>query len=241
MDFEGLEKLFDSKTKALVLCNPHNPIGIEWDKETLSRLAAICRSHGVLIFSDEIHSPLSLFGHRHNTFTSVGEDAAAVGLVFAGPTKAYNLAGLSGTAYCIIPEENKRKEYLSYLSDRKLSEPSIPTIVSTIASYTSPTGWLPSLKTYLEGNVEEVMKFFDEKKLGIVPFRPEASFLVWLDCTKLPMEDEELIPFFRDKAGVVLSSGSSYGPGGEGHLRMNVGCPRSVLRKALDRIASSLG
>ena len=235
MDLDGLVKLFDGRTKALVLCNPHNPCGILWDRDTLATLADICERHGVIVFSDEIHADLALYGRKHIPFCSVSESAQRNGLIFSGPTKAFNLAGVGNTAYCIIPDKEKRERYLGSLRNQKLYEPSIMTLVATIAAYTSQTGWLQALKTYLEGNTEQVMQFFNDNPMGITPIRPEASFLVWLDCRELGLPQDKLMEMFRE-AGLVLSNGASYGVGGEGFVRMNIGCPRSLLHEALERI-----
>ena len=239
MDFEGLERLFDARTKVLVVCNPHNPCGILWDRETLEHLAEICERHGVLVFSDEIHADFALWGRTHVPFCSAGDAAARVGLMFGGPTKAFNLAGLYGTAFCVIPDSEKRERYLGALKAAKLYEPSIPTLVSLIAAYTSESGWLPALKEYIQGNIDFVMEFFAQNDLGIRPIRPEASFLVWLDCRALGLGQEELLSRFRDDAGVYLNDGASYGVGGEGFVRLNIGCPRSVLRAALSQIKAA--
>ena len=236
MDLEGLENLIDEKTKALVLCNPHNPCGILWDRETLAKLAEICERHGVIVISDEIHGDLALYGRSHTPFCSVSDAAARVGLIFAGPTKAFNLAGLSGTAYCIIPDREKRERYLGSLRNAKLDEASIPTIEAVLAAYREDTAWLESLKRYLEGNIARVERFFADNDLGIKPIRPEASFLVWLDCRSLGLSQDELMDTFRNKAKIIPSNGASYGVGGEGFLRLNIGCPASVLEEALTRI-----
>ena len=241
MDFEGLEKLFDAKTKALVLCNPHNPIGLLWDRETLVKLAEICERHGVIVISDEIHGDLALYGRTHTPFCSVSEAAARVGLIFAGPTKAFNLAGLSGTAFCIIPDREKREKYLGTLRNAKLDEASIPTIEAVLAAYRKDTAWLESLKRYIEGNIARVERFFADNNLGIKPLRPEASFLVWLDCRALGLPQDELMDLFRTRAKIIPSNGASYGPGGEGFVRLNIGCPASVLDEALSRIRQALG
>lgn len=241
MDLEGLERLIDSRTKALVLCNPHNPIGLLWDRESLARLAEICDRHGVIVISDEIHGDLALYGRRHTPFCSISETAARVGLIFAGPTKAFNLAGLSGTAFCIIPDREKREKYLGALRNAKLDEAPIPTIEATIAAYRKDTAWLESLKRYIENNIALVEQFFAENDLGIKPLRPEASFLVWLDCRALGLPQDELMDLFRTRAKVIPSNGASYGSGGEGFIRLNIGCPASVLNEALSRIRQALG
>ena len=239
MDLEGLERLFDARTKAVVLCNPHNPCGILWDRETLAALAEVCERHGVLVLSDEIHGDLALYGRRHIPFCSVSEAAARIGMIFAGPTKAFNLAGLSGTAYSIIPDREKREKYKAFLGNQKLGEPSVFTIVSTIAAYTHEPDWLEALKRYLEGNIGRVVAFFENNNLGIKAVRPEASFLVWLDCRALGLPQAELMRRFSEDAGILLNNGASYGTGGEGFVRLNVGCPASVVDEALARIAKA--
>ena len=236
MDFEGLEKLFDEKTKALLLCNPQNPVGILWDKETLSTLAEICERHGVIVFSDEIHGDLALYHKKHTPFCSVSDAASRVGMIFAGPTKAFNLAGLTGTAYCIIPDKEKRERYLGGLRNAKLDEASVMTIEAVIAAYREDTSWLESLKRYIEGNIFQVEKFVATHDLGIKSIRPQASFLIWLDFRELGLSQEELMERFIKEAKVIPSNGISYGPGGEGFVRLNLGCPLSVLQEALNRI-----
>lgn len=236
MDFEGLEGLMDERTKMLVLCNPQNPCGTLWDKESMVRLAEVCERHGVIVISDEIHGDLSLYGRKLVPFCSVSEAAARIGMIFTGPTKAFNLAGISNTAYFIIPDKEKRERYLATLSRAKLNEASIPTLVAVTSAYREDTTWLEALKRYIEGNVERVMQFFAEHELGMVPLRPEASFLVWIDCRKLGLTQEVLLERFNKGAKIIPSNGSSYGTGGEGFIRLNIGCPRSVLEEALERI-----
>ena len=171
----------------------------------------------------------------------MSDAAARVGLIFAGPTKAFNLAGLSGTAFCIIPDREKREKYLGMLRNAKLDEASIPTIEAVLAAYRKDTAWLESLKRYIEGNIARVERFFADNNLGIKPLRPEASFLVWLDCRALGLPQDELMDLFRTRAKVIPSNGASYGSGGEGFIRLNIGCPASVLDEALSRIRQALG
>ena len=237
MDFDGLEKILSqTDAKVLVLCNPHNPVGIVWDPDTLRRIASLCLRKGVVVISDEIHADLTLPGYRHTPFCSVSEDAAAVGLVFASPTKSFNLAGLSMTAYCVIPNKELRERYLKHLRDLKLDEAPIPSMVATIAAYTEGAPWLRSLREYLQGNIREVVGFFSNNDLGIKAIQPQASFLVWLDCRAMGLSQDNLMKFFSEKAGLLLSNGAMYGAGGEGFVRMNIGCPRTVVREALERI-----
>ena len=237
MDFDGLERILSSTdAKMLVLCNPHNPVGIVWEPDALRRIATLCLQKGIIVISDEIHCDLTLPGIRHTPFCSVSEDAAAVGLVFASPTKSFNLAGLSMTAYCVIPNEKLREPYLKQLRNTKLDEAPIPSMVATIAAYTEGAPWLQSLREYLQGNIEEVIGFFSKNDLGIKAIPPQASFLVWLDCRAMGLSQEELMRFFSDQAGLLLSNGAMYGQGGEGFVRMNIGCPRKIVKEALERI-----
>ena len=237
MDFDGLERILSSTdAKMLVLCNPHNPVGIVWEPDALRRIATLCRQKGIIVISDEIHCDLTLPGIRHTPFCSVSEDAAAIGLVFASPTKSFNLAGLSMTAYCVIPNEKLREPYLKQLRNTKLDEAPIPSLVATIAAYTEGAPWLQSLREYLQGNIEEVIGFFSKNDLGIKTIPPQASFLVWLDCRAMGLSQEELMRFFSDQAGLLLSNGAMYGQGGEGFVRMNIGCPRKIVKEALERI-----
>ena len=236
MDFDGLEHLLaTAHPKMLVLCNPHNPAGIVWDHDDLRRIASICRQKGVLVISDEIHADLTLPGYRHTPFCSVSDDAAAVGLVFAGPTKSFNLAGVSMTAYCVIPNKELREPYLNHLRNLKLDEAPIASLVATIAAYTEGAPWLQSLREYLQGNIQTVIDFFSSHDLGIKAIPPQASFLVWLDCRKMGLTQDELMKFFSDK-GLLLSNGAMYGQGGEGFVRMNIGCPRKMVKEALGQL-----
>lgn len=241
MDLEALEQLIDDRTKMLVLCNPSNPCGIHWERETLVQLADICDRHGVIVVSDEIHSDLTLYGIPHVPFCSVSEAATRVGMIFTGPTKSFNLAGLTGTAYCVIPNQELRKRYTNTLENCKMEEASIPTIVATIAAYRNDTRWLEALKHYIEGNVQRALDFFSENQMGMIAFRPSASFLMWIDCRSLGLPQTDLMNRFKDGAKVILSNGASYGPGGEGFVRMNLGCPASLLDEALSRIAQEFG
>lgn len=241
MDLEGLERILaGGGVKALVLCNPHNPIGVLWPREELVALASLCERYGVQVFSDEIHGDLALYGRRHTPFTSVSEAAARIGLVFAAPTKAFNLAGVTGTAYCVIPSPELRSQYRDWLRSAKLDEAPIFSIVAILAAYRQDTRWLDSLKRYLEGNIDCVVRFFEQNQLGIKAIQPEASFLVWLDCRALGLPQDRLMQFFADEAGIILNNGASYGTGGEGFVRLNIGCPASVVEEALRRIQAAL-
>ena len=236
MDFDGLEQVIDDRTKMLVLCNPSNPCGIHWERETLVRLAEICERHGIIVISDEIHSDLTLYGVQHVPFFSVSETAAKVCLMFGSPTKSFNIAGLAGTGFCVIPNPELRERFAATLVNSKLDEPPIPTLVATIAAYRDDTRWIEALKRYIEGNIRRASEFFAENQMGMKAFQPHTSFLLWIDCRALGLSQDQLMARFKDGAKVILNNGVSYGPGGEGFVRMNLGCPVSTLDEALGRI-----
>lgn len=240
MDFDGLDRLYDKRMKLLVLCNPHNPVGIIWSGETLARLAEWCDRHGVLVVSDEIHADLALYGKHHTPFCNVSETAARVGIQLGSPTKTFNIPGITGTAYCVIPDPDKRKRFRETLENVKMAEPSIPTLVATIAGYTHEPLWLNAVREYLGENAARVGRFFEERDLRIRPVLPQASFLVWLDCRALGLPQDELVALFNEKAGVVVNNGAGYGTGGEGFVRLNIGCPRSIVDEALERVARAV-
>ena len=219
-----------------MLCNPQNPVGILWPRETLVRLADLCARHGVTVISDEIHSDLPLFGKPHLPFCSVSDTAARIGLIFASPSKSFNIAGMACTAYCIIPNPELRKRYMDGLHNAKLAEAPVLSAIATIAAYSHEPVWLNDLIKYLEGNVLRVEEFFREHDLGIRAIRPEASFLVWLDGRAKGLSQEKLLSWFQDEAGILVNNGAGYGTGGEGFIRLNIGCPRSLVDEALERL-----
>ncbi len=240
MNFEQLEELMkDDKTKLMILCNPHNPGGMMWGAEDLKKIAHLAATHGVIILADEIHCDLALYGNKHVPYLSVSEEAAQTGIIFTGPTKTFNLAGV-GAAQCYIINPEIREKFFGYMKNRKLVEVHIPTLELTMAGYNNPTDWLEALRHYIEKNVDYVCDFVERELPGIKAYRPEASFLMWLDCNGLGLGEEELMDLFQEKAGILLNNGAHYGPGGEGHVRMNIGCPLSVVKNAMERLKKAL-
>lgn len=238
MDFEGLERIMrEQKPRGLVLCNPHNPAGIVWPRETLKQLADICARNNCIVFVDEIHADLALPGHEHVPFCTLGDEAAQNCVMLLSPTKAFNLAGFI-TAHAVIPNESLRKPLEEYMRARKLDEAHLLAPLLTESAYTHPTTWLEEVVQYIQGNVDLLMTYFRDNIPSITPLAPEASFLVWLDCTALGKSQDELMDLFNNQAKVVVNNGAPYGPGGEGHVRINVACPRSVLQEALERISN---
>ena len=222
-----------------LLCNPHNPIGICWSREWLQELAHYCYEHHILVISDEIHSDLALFGHKHIPFASVSEEAAMNSITFMAPTKTFNMAGII-SAYSIIPNPDIRERYYHWLDTNELSEPNIFAPIATIAAYRKGEAWRQQLIQYIEQNILFAEQYVAHHLPQVKVVRPEASFLLWLDCRMLGLSHEALIDLFVNRARLALNDGEMFGHGGEGFMRMNVGCPRAVLQQALERLRDAI-
>ncbi|TWP27959.1 putative C-S lyase [Apibacter muscae] len=239
MDLEGLEKLITEKSKILMLSNPHNPGGRVWTKEELTQLAEICYKHKVLVISDEIHSDLVLTGNKHIPFASVSEKAEQNSITFNAPSKTFNIAGIV-TSYSIIKNEEIRKKYHHYLVSSELNEGTIYAYLALQTVYEKCEDWMIELKEYIEANIEFVDDFLKKNIPQIKAMKPEASFLLWLDCRELNLSQKELTSLFINKSHLALNDGSMFGKEGTGFMRMNVGCPRITLEKALNQLKSIL-
>lgn len=239
MNFENLEKVADEKCRLLILSNPHNPGGIVWNRETLVRLADFCFRRHILVISDEIHCDMALWGNRHIPFASVSDEAAACSITFGAPSKTFNIAGIV-SSYAIVPDDVIREKFFSWLASNELNEPTLFSPIATVAAFTQGDEWRKAMLSYIEGNVEFVIGYCSRNIPLIRPMRPQASFLVWLDCRALKLDHEHLIDLFVNKARLALNDGEMFGKGGEGFMRMNVASPRSVLEEAVERLRKAV-
>lgn len=239
MDFNNLEQVCDDKCRLLILSNPHNPAGIVWNRETLQRLAHFAKEHHLIVISDEIHADMALFGNKHIPFASVSEEAAEVSITFGAPTKTFNMAGIV-SSWSIIPNEELRKPFYHWLSANELDEPNMFAPIATIAALQQGEEWRQQMLHYVEGNINILIDYCQQHIPQIKPLRPQASFLVWLDCRELGLNHKELLDLFINQAHLALNDGEMFGPGGEGFMRLNVGTQRSVLKEALERLKEAL-
>lgn len=238
MDFEHLESIIDG-CRMLILSNPHNPAGIAWSKESLCRLSEICERHGIIVISDEIHSDMPLFGHRHIPFATVSDQAKKISITFAAPSKTFNIAGVV-SSYAIVPDDSLRARFFGWLEASEMNAPSLFAPIATQAAYTHGDGWLEQMLAYLEGNIRFVEKFCEENIPAIHPMRPQASFLVWLDCRGLGLDHDSLVRLFVKDASLALNDGEIFGPGGEGYMRLNVGTDRGTLEIAMKALHKAI-
>jgi len=238
-DLEDLEKKAKLGAKMLILSNPHNPVGRAWTRQELSGLAELCLKYNIIIISDEIHSDLVLPGYKHTATAGISEEIAASTITCYAPSKTFNLAGLSSSSL-VIPDKELRDKFQKQLEILHIGGGNIFGTEASIAAYSKGEEWLRQLLIYLQKNVELVLDRFDGEKLPIKAIAPEATYMTWLDCREMKMCGKELNDFFVNKAGVGMNEGSMFGPGGEGYMRINIACPRSVVLKALDNIENAL-
>ena len=231
IDFEDFEEKIATGVKVFILCNPHNPIGRVWTCEELERLVEICESYGVYIISDEIHADLIFKGYKHNTLLNVAPYYKDKIITCTAPSKTFNIAGLY-ISNIIIANNELRKQY----TDLFYAKPNVLGAHALIAAYTKGEEWLEEMLVYIENNYNYLVNYINENIPKIKVTKQEGTFLTWLDCRELNLDDEQLSRFFIDKAKVICSQGLEFGNGGSGYMRMNIACPLDTLKEALDRI-----
>ena len=239
MDLKDLEYKITDRTRMFILCNPHNPGGRTWDADTLIKVAEICHKHGVLVVSDEIHSDMALPGNVHTPFASVSELAEQNSITYMAPSKTFNMAGLVSSSY-IIPNSEIRKKFSDFMDNSELANGNIFAYVAAQAAYENGTEWLTEMIRYIQGNVNYIVEFLEKNVPQIKPMIPQASFLIWLDCAGLEMNSHQLQEFMVKEARLGLNKGTTFGPGGEQHLRLNIGCSREVLKQAMEQLKSAI-
>lgn len=239
MDFDNLAQVCDEKCRLLILANPHNPCGITWDKGTLQKLAHFAKEHNLIVISDEIHCDMAIFGNKHIPFATVSDEAAEVSITFSAPSKTFNIAGVV-SSWVVVPNDTMRQKFFHWLEASELNEATMFSPIATMAAFQHGEPWRQEMLAYLEDNIDFVINYCKEKMPKIRPVRPQASYLVWLDCRGLGISHSELIDLFEHKAHLLLNEGSMFGKEGEGFMRLNVGCPRATLRQALDQLLEAI-
>ena len=239
MDFDSLARGIDSKTKMIIISNPHNPVGRVWTPEELNRLADICLKHNIVIISDEIHCDLILPGFTHTPIASLSEEIAENTVTLISPSKTFNIAGLS-TSSVIIQNPVLRKSFNRIVENLHIGNGNIFGNMASIAAYSHGHEWLDSLLDYIDNNVEFVKNYCNKMIPEIIPVQPEATYMIWLDCRKLGMLRKDLQNFFVTKAEVGMNEGSTFGPGGEGFMRMNLGATHQTVMRAMEQIEKAI-
>ena len=237
MDMEAFRR--DVKgCKVFILCNPHNPGGVVWTEEELKEVAEICYEEGVLVFSDEIHADLTLPPQKHRPFAMVSEKARMNSVTFMSPSKAFNMPGLTAS-HALVFNSKLRRKFHAYLESCELDLGHVFAFLAVESAYSHGTEWLDQCLAYIQGNIDYVDEFTKQNTPKIKVIRPQASFLVWLDCREMGLSQDALNDFFIDKAHLALNNGVAFGEEGEGFMRLNVASPRSVLEQAMKQLADA--
>ncbi len=234
IDWEDFERKAEG-CKLFLLCHPHNPGGRVWKREELIRMAEICQRKGVLVVSDEIHADLTLHGYTHIPFASSCEAAAQNSITFASPSKSFNMAGLT-SSYAIIPNPDIRERFATFLENSELNLGHLFSFISVAAAYSHGTKWLDQCLDYIQGNIDYVEQTLAHEMPRICIIRPQASYLIFLDCRALGLTSEALNRFFVEDAHLALNEGAMFGKPGEGFMRLNVASPRSVIAQAMHQL-----
>ena len=240
MDFEDMEKqIVEEGVKFYILCNPHNPVGRVWKKEELEKVAEICHRHGVTVISDEIHCDLTHKG-KHIPFYSVSDKAKEVSMAFYSSGKTFNLPAMH-SAYALFNSKEMQDKYTKISESQNRGDANAFGIEANIAAFTKSEDWYQEMMEYIEENIDYVADFINDNLSPKVKVRkPEATFLMWLDCRGLNMEQEELNNFFKTKAKLLLNDGEIFGQEGRGFMRLNIATPRYLLEKAMKQLKKAV-
>ncbi len=238
IDFNDLEdKLKDAKM--FILSNPHNPGGSVWTKEELKKLGELCVDNNVLIMSDEIHADLVFSEYTFTPLASISEAIANYTVTFIAPSKTFNMAALS-TSSVITSNKELKEKYDKVLDTIHVGMGNVFGTVASEAAYNQGDEWLDQLMEYLSGNLDLMQDFFEERIPEIRMIRPEGTYLVWLDCSELNLNDKDLKDFMINDAGLGFNDGRMFGTGGDGFMRMNIACPRQIILDALIRLEKAV-
>jgi len=236
-DFQKLESAITPRTKLLILCSPHNPVGRVFSREELTMLADICIRKNLLIISDEIHCDLLFDGRRHIPIASLSEEIAQRTITLMAPSKTFNLAGLK-CSFMIVKNPSLRSQ-IEEGRRGLVGCPSLLSMEAAYAAYADGFGWLQQLIVYLQENRDFLVSFLREEIPSIKIFPPQGTYLAWLDCRELG-ENCNPYEFFLEKAKIAFNDGRAFGSRGTGFVRMNFGCPRSTLEQALERMRKAV-
>lgn len=240
VDFADLEeKLADPQTTLMLLCNPHNPVGKIWDRETLAGIGELCAKYHVLVLSDEIHCDLTDPGYEYIPFASVSEACRDNSVTCLAPTKAFNLAGLQ-TAAVVAPNPVIRHKLNRGLNTDEVAEPNAFAVEAAVAAFGKGGEWLEELREYLYRNKQYVRDFVERELPRIRVVSSHATYLLWLDCGGITEDGGELAAFIRRDSGLYLTEGEEYGSCGRQFIRLNAACPRERLAEGMERLKGSM-
>ncbi|MFC3886724.1 MalY/PatB family protein [Bacillus songklensis] len=235
MDFADLEEKLAQGVKMMILCSPHNPGGRVWTAEELQRVYELCQRHGVILLSDEIHADLVYKPHKHIPIASLHRDGESNIITFIAPSKTFNLAGLQASAV-IIDNKELREKYNRIQRKQGFFSLNLFGIVGMEAAYRGGEGWLENLLSYLQDNIQYASDFIRNRLPKLKLVEPEGTYLIWIDCRGLGLSDAKIRTLLLEKGKLAVEPGTKYGRQGSGFIRLNIGCPRELLKDGLDRL-----
>lgn len=239
MDYADFEKkIVENDVKLFLLCNPHNPVGRVWTKEELEKVGDICLKHNVLVVSDEIHADF-VFKGQHQVFTAIKKEYEDITLTCTAPSKTFNLAGLS-LSNIFIPNRELKRQFKAELKAAGTGLMGVMGLVACQTAYEKGEEWYHAMKSYVQANIEFTKKYVEENLPGVKMIDHEGTYLVWLDFRETGLGVDELEDLIIHKAKLWLDSGKIFGKNGEGFQRINVACPRSTVKEALDRMKEAM-
>lgn len=240
IDFVQLEKdLANPQTTLMILCNPHNPVGKIWDRETLEKIGNLCEKYHVTVLSDEIHCDLTAVGKEYVPFAAVSETCKKISVSLWAPTKTFNIAGLQ-TAAIMAADPTLRHKMWRALNTDEVAEPNAFAIDAAIAAFTKGEAWLDALREYIDENKQMVKQYLEKELPQISVVSLDVTYLLWLDCHEITEDSVKLATFIREKTGLYLSEGAEYGGDGRYFLRLNVACPKERLKEGLKRLKEGI-
>jgi cystathionine beta-lyase len=236
IDFEDLERRAQSKkAKLMILCNPHNPVCRVYTKEELLKIGEICLKNNVLLVSDEIHSDIVYQSYKHVPVASLSKEIANITFTAVAPSKTFNIAGLRASAL-VVSNQERMKVLEKQFGKNRSSILSVFGLTAYIAAYSQCEDYLEQMLPYLQNNIDYLDKFLKEQMPKIKLIKPEGTYLLWLDCRELDLTKEELDDFFINKSLVAVDKGYWFGDEGEGFMRINVACPLTTVKQALEQL-----
>ncbi|MBT2765405.1 MalY/PatB family protein [Paenibacillus sp. ISL-20] len=238
IDFEDMERRMGEGVKMVLLISPHNPVGRVWTKDELEQMAELCIRYDALIVSDDIHADFIHEGHEHTVIAKLSEEVANRSIICTSPGKTFNLASLE-IANIIIPNDELRGVFQQGLLQAGIHNPTFFSVPALEVAYTSCDEWLTELRAYIKDNMAYARAFIADHMPELAVIEPEGTYLLWIDCTAVSCHEKDLVEWIQEKARVSVSFGSSFGPGGEGFIRVNIATPRHILQEGLERLAAA--
>lgn len=239
MDMEDMERKITEKTKAVIICNPHNPSGRVWTEEELKKLADICIRHNLYILSDDIHSELLSKGVKHTFVSMLSEEVKKRCFIFTSPSKAFNLAGIH-VANCFIADDELRKRFLANTEKFHAGENSSFAEAALIGAYDESEQWLAEVNEYIDGNLEYFVKELHEHLPQLGVRKPEGTYLVWVEFRKTDIPVKNIKQYLLEECKIAVNEGEFFGNDGEGFVRFNLACPRKTVETAVERLKEKL-